>query len=158
MVVFGGVLTMSNGDLGKVCLFSSIQGVITLNGEPAGGARLVRTVDLSGAKVDETIADERGWFEMPPVFARTITKYLPQEFVSKQKIVAHYEGQEYRIWYSIKRTPDENSEARGKPLRVTCELSHDETIIVVDGSPIHSLCQWDVEPDESLDTGSFFDE
>ena len=143
---------------GKVCLFSAMSGVLTLDGKPASGVRLVRTVDFSGPESDETTTDKNGQFEFPVVFTRTITKYLPQEFVSNQQIDAHHQGKEYRIWYSVKRNPDENSEARGKPLVVQCELNSEQTIIEVGGSPIFSLCTWDVEPDESEDTGSFFDE
>jgi hypothetical protein len=142
-----GVFAMSLGDVGKVCLFSPISGTITLEGKPVVNARLVRTGDRDGPRVDEAITNERGYFEFPGMFERTITKLLPMEFVASQKIVVSYEGQSYEMWSSIKRNPDVNTESRGKPLVVTCELTSGERNIVVDRVPIHGLCIWDVEPD-----------
>ncbi len=143
-----GVFAMSITDVGKVCLFSNISGVITFDGEPVKNARLVRTVNLSKDEVDETTTDDMGIFEFPVLFTRTLTKHLPQEFSSNQEIVVHHKGKEYRMWSAVKRSPDENSESRGKPLVVKCELNAEETMIKVNNSPIFSLCTWDVEPDK----------
>ncbi len=141
---------MSLTDIGKVCLFSKISGVITLNGKPAAGAKLVRTADRDGTKTDETVTDENGFFEFPAMFERTITKHLPMEFVASQEILVHYEGKEYEMWSGVKRKREENSESRGKPLDVKCELSNEMKRIKVNGSPISSLCTWDVEPDKKV--------
>lgn len=151
VVVFASwneVFAMSIGDIGKVCLFSRMTGIIKLDGEPVVNARLVRTVDLSGSESDETTTDKNGMFEFPAVFSRTITKYLPQEFAVSQEIVVHYDGKEFRMWSAVKRKPEENTESRGKPLVVECELHREETMIKVNNSPIFSLCTWDVEPDK----------
>lgn len=142
-----GVFAMSLGDVGKVCLFSPISGTITLNGAPAVNARVVRTGDRDGPRVDETFTDAKGYFELPAMYERTVTKFLPMEFVASQKIVVSHSGKEYEIWSSVKRNPDVNAEARGKPLVVTCELNSEERSLVVNRVPIHSLCLWDVEPD-----------
>jgi len=134
-------------DAGKVCLFSKISGVITLDGKPVANAKITRTVNLNKDKVDHTYTDDKGYFEMPAVFQRTVTKFLPQEFVANQEIVVRHLEKDYRIWSSVKRTPEENSEARGKDLVVECELNSEETLITVNNSPIFSLCKWNVEPD-----------
>lgn len=84
-------------DAGKVCLFSKISGVITLDGKPAANAKVIRTVNLNKDKIDSTYTDENGHFEMPAVFQRTVTKFLPQEFVAKQDIVVQYNGDLYDI-------------------------------------------------------------
>jgi len=139
---------MSVKDIGKVCLFSKMTGVVTLDGKPAANARLIRTVDLSGPETDETSTDEQGNFSFPAVFTRTVSKYLPQEFSSNQDIKVLYQGKEYAMWSAVKRTPDDNSESRGKPLHVQCELNSEEKMIKVNNSPIFSLCTWDVEPDK----------
>lgn len=146
---------MSLRDVGKVCLFSGISGVITLDGEPVVNAkvrRIVGRVFTGGKKIDETTTDENGYFEMPAVFQRTISKYLPQEFVAPQQMFVDYNGKEYFLWEGVKREPGENVESRGKPLVVSCELASEEKNIVVDGSFITSVCTWDVEPDK-IDTG-----
>ncbi len=147
-IPISGSAGMSISDAGKVCLFSKISGVIKLNGEPVSNARLVRTVNLSSPETDEASTDENGYFEMPAVFKRTIAKYLPQEFAVSQEIIVHYDGKEYRMWSGVKRKPEENSESRGKPLVVTCELNSEKSMIKVNNSPIFSLCTWDVEPDK----------
>ena len=73
-------------DIGKVCLFSAMSGVITLDGKPVAGALLKRTVDHQKPKSDET-----DWFSninfrvsrsgfMPPVqdgFYRSFKSKLP---------------------------------------------------------------------------------
>lgn len=133
--------------VGKVCLFSKISGVITLDGLPAANAKVIRTANLNKDKVDITYTDENGFFEMPAVFQRTVTKFLPQEFVTKQDIVVQYNGKEYDIWSGVKRTPDENAEARGEILNVQCELNSEKSIKMVNNSPYISRCTWDTEAD-----------
>jgi len=139
---------MSINDFAKVCLFSQMNGVITLDGKPVTNAKLVRTVKLSKPDSDETHTDAQGNFEFPAKFTRSIGKHLPQEFASNQDITVHHNGKQYKMWSAVKRTPDENSESRGKPLVVACELNSEETLIKVNNSPIFSLCTWDVEPDK----------
>ena len=150
---------MGLGDFGKVCLFSAVSGTITLDGRPLANARLVRTGDRDGPKVDETVTDANGNFAFPAMHERTITKFLPQEFVASQKMVVTYNDKNYEIWSSVKRKSEENTESRGKPLVVTCELNSEERSVVVDRVPIHGLCLWDVDPDEKIDweKEGFFD-
>ncbi len=76
-----GVIKMAFADIGKVCLFSEISGVITLDGKPVANAKLVRTVNKEKDITDETTTDDKGYFKMPAVYERTITKFLPMEFV-----------------------------------------------------------------------------
>ncbi|MGD8176853.1 DUF6795 domain-containing protein [Marinimicrobium sp. ARAG 43.8] len=141
---------------GKVCLFSEISGVITLNGEPAAGAELTRTANLNKDKVDYTTTDDSGHFKMPAVFQRTVTQFLPQEFVAKQEIYVSYQGTQYRMWSGVKRKPEENVESRGEPLVVHCELRlEEENYKRIDGSPIFSLCTWNAEPDPPFEQPIF---
>lgn len=147
-----GSYAMSLSDVGKACLFSKMSGVVLLDGKPVSGVRLVRTVDFSGKKTDETTSDDNGRFEFPPLYERSIRNVLPQEFTAAQEVVAYYEGMEYQIWSAVKRKPDENAESRGKPLVVTCELTSERKFIQVNNSPIFTICTWDVEPDV-IDTG-----
>ena len=148
LLISCGVFSMGLSDLGKVCLFSEMSGVVKLDGKPVAGVRLVRTVNLSTDITDETVTDSEGRFHFPAAYEKTVTKYLPQEFVSNQEITAHFNNKQYRMWSAVKRTPEENSESRGKPLVVTCNLDGEETLIKVNRSPIFSLCNWDVEPDK----------
>ncbi|MCK4825737.1 carboxypeptidase regulatory-like domain-containing protein [bacterium] len=147
VLISNGVFAMGLSDAGKVCLFSKMTGVIKLDGKPVSNARLVRTVNLSKDEVDETTKDEKGNFKLDAKFTRTITKFLPQEFVVSQYIIVHYEDKEYEMWNGVKRKPEENTESRGKPLVVECELSDELNVKKVNGSPIVSLCTWDAEAD-----------
>ncbi len=151
---------MSISDIGKVCLFSGISGVITLDGKFVAGAKLVRTADRDGIKTDEIITDEKGFFKLPPLFERTVTKHLPMEFVASQEIMVYYNGKNYKMWSGVKRQREENSEARGKPLAVKCELNSDIKYVTIGATFIHSLCVWDVESDPPIDWEKmgYFDE
>jgi hypothetical protein len=147
-----GAYAMSILDAGKVCLFSKFSGVVTFEGKPVANARLVRKTSLSKDRVDETITDDNGHFEMPAVFERTITKFLPQEFVAKQTVYVYHNDQEYEIWAGVKRKPEENAESRGADLEVSCELTQEKAFKQVNNNPIISRCTWAAEPDE-IDTG-----
>lgn len=141
----------------KQCLFSEMTGVVNFEGKPAAGVKLVRMVDLNKEIYDETITDDAGNFHFPAIYRTSIlSKILPMEFVVAQSITAHFNGKEIEMWNNIKRTPEENTESRGKPLVVDCDLSQPEfTFISVNNNLIHSLCTWDVEPDPDQATFLF---
>lgn len=142
---------MSLSDMGKVCLFSEMSGVLTVDGEPAPHVRLVRTAKWQSEQKDETITDEQGRFHFPAMTERTVAKFLPMEFVAHQEIQALLEDSKIRVWGGIKRTPEKNAESRGDALSVKCELNAEEQLVTVNGGPILSRCVWDVEPDPSED-------
>jgi hypothetical protein len=71
---------------------------------------------------------------MPALFVRSIAKYLPQEFVVGQSIKVVVGDKEDQIWSGVKRKKEENTESRGEPLIVTCDLSNKKEIIRVNGS------------------------
>ena len=133
----------------KQCLFSEMSGVVSFEGKPAAGVKLVRMVDLNKELYDETVTDAQGNFHFPAIYRTSILRQiLPMEFVVLQEITAHLGGKEYEMWNNIKRTAEENTEYRGKPQVVKCDLSQSElTFISVNNNLIHSLCTWDVEPD-----------
>jgi hypothetical protein len=135
-------------------------GVVNLQGKPVANVRLVRTINYNKDIVDETTTDENGYFEFSAVYRNNYAGVLlPMEFVVSQLIVAHHEGNTYEMWAGVKRKPEENAEARGKPLLVSCELGLEEKYYIwVDGSPINSLCTWDVESDPKIDYFEFEDD
>lgn len=134
----------------KQCLFSEMSGVVNFEGKPATDVKLIRMVDYDKKQYDETVTDENGKFHFSGVFRTSLLSgILPTEFVVAQKITAVYEGKEYEVWSGTKRKPEENSESKGKPLIVECNLSQpDVEFISVDGNLIFSRCKWDVEPDQ----------
>ncbi len=146
---------MTEGSRAKPCLFSPISGSITLNGEPAAGAKLIRTAGKAhthGELVDTATTDEQGQFEMPGAFERVLlAKFLPMEFVASQKIIVEYQGQTYKMWAGVKREREVNSESSGQPLKVTCELNSEVKRAAVGGGFVNSLCNWEYTPDEEID-------
>ena len=135
----------------KQTLFSEMSGIIKFKDQPAAGVKLVRMVDYDKKQFDETETDENGYFHFPAIHRSSLlNNILPMEFAVGQEIIAYKDGKEYEMWSGIKRKPEENSEARGKSLIVECELTlPEQPYIKVDGSPISSLCKWDVEPDQN---------
>ena len=155
---------MAASHKGKDCLFSAISGTITLNGEPAAGAhvkRIAGKAHVEGEFTDETFTDSNGYFSMPAIWERNLlSRVFPMEFVVPQEIVVSYEGEEYDIWTSIKRSREENSESLGKPLVVQCELASEERSFRVNGTFFSVRCIWDVEEDPKVDysdLSNFFD-
>jgi len=151
------ILAMSLKDVGKLCLFSAISGVITLDGKPVAGALIKRTVDKAhthGEVTDETTTDVNGYFEMPSVWDRSlIGKVLPMEFAVPQEVFVYVDGQEYKIWSGVKRRKEEFSESSGQPLVVRCELKSEKRIVNVGGGFVSSMCEWNYKEDPEPDFG-----
>jgi hypothetical protein len=150
LVVSSSGVAMSIFDVGKMCTFSKISGVILNNGEPVVGATIFREARYEKTFSDQTVTDNNGHFEMPALYVRSVAKFLPQEFVVWQSIKVDFNGSEYDIWGATKMSKEENSESRGKPLIVTCELSDEKRIIRIAGVSFITKCKWDVEEDEPL--------
>ena len=149
-----GVYAMS----AKPCLFSGMTGVINYEGKPAANVRLFRKIE--GKDIDETITDGNGYFEFKAVYQKkSLFDFLPTEFVIQQRIFAFRDGEEYEIWTGVKTQREENSESRGKPLVVSCELTLEETHhISVNNSPFFTMCTWDVEEDPEIVYANPFDD
>lgn len=143
---------MSIFDAGKVCTFSSISGVILKDGKPVPNAVVTRTTSYQSEKKDKTQTNEEGYFEMPALFERSVLSMLPQEFAVGQRLVVTIGNEEHDIWSGVKRIKDENSEAKGQPLIVTCDLGDEKQAFEVDRQPFITKCKWDVIPD-NVDTG-----
>ncbi|WP_051786560.1 carboxypeptidase-like regulatory domain-containing protein [Endozoicomonas numazuensis] len=150
---------MSIFDVGKMCTFSKISGVILNNGQPVAGAKIIRETRYEKTFSDQAVTDDNGYFEMPALFVRSIAKFLPMEFGAWQSMKIVLDGTEHKIWGATKTSKEENSESKGKPLIVTCDLSDDEQVFQVSGETFFTKCKWDVEKDEPLfSDGVYFDD
>ena len=149
IIAFVGANAMSKNN--KTCLFSAISGTITLNGEPVANARIKR---VSGEHIDETETDENGYFSMPSVFdtsmSNAIRKFVPSQFVSPQTLYVYVDGIEHQILDAVKRREKEFSESLGKSWIVTCELTDEENLFKIDGSPFATKCKWDAKHDRKM--------
>lgn len=150
IIAFVGANAMSKNN--KTCLFSAISGTITLNGKPVANARIKR---VSDERIDDSKTDENGYFTMPSVFANPIfsfmSRFIPGQFVSTQKLYIYADGVEQLLLEGIKRKEIEFTESRGKPWTITCELSDDLIRFRIDGNAFASKCKWDAEHDKRME-------
>lgn len=110
-------------DFTKVCLFSEVDGIVTISGQPIRGAEVIRTAQFRGETFrDETTTDEHGRYRFPAKFVRSLYKIAPIEPYIEQKIVIVREGKEYVAWEGDKRNYDINGEIK-KPISLTCDLA-----------------------------------
>ena len=133
----------------KTCLFSAISGTITLSGKPVANARIKR---VSDERIDESKTDENGYFTMPSIFANPIfsfiSRLIPGQFVSPQKLYVYVGGMEHQILDAVRRREKELSESLGKPWVVTCELTDEPEVFRIDGNAFYTMCKWDAEHDQ----------
>ncbi|UTA46980.1 carboxypeptidase regulatory-like domain-containing protein [Simiduia sp. 21SJ11W-1] len=133
---------MSFFDAGKACTFSEMSLTLTYQGEPASGAKVVRTVEWQKPHVDEFYADDAGKLVLPELHERSLTQLLPVEFVVAQAIHVHYLGQEFEIWINSKRKPEENAELGGRPVKLRCELTDEPQVSREFDALMLTSCQW----------------
>lgn len=113
-------------DFLKVCLFSEVNGVVTLGGRPVAGAEVIRTAVLNNKVYrDTTTTDAGGHYHLEARFTRSVNSILPVEPFIYQKMFIRYQGKEHRAWEVDKRNYDVNGEIK-KPLNLSCELTDPE--------------------------------
>ncbi|MCW8128693.1 DUF6795 domain-containing protein, partial [Microbulbifer halophilus] len=134
--------TMSSLNPFKACTFSEMKLRLTLDGKPADGAKVTRTVNWKEEVVDTFKADENGTVQLPAMYESSVTQVLPVEFVSSQVISVQYQEKDYKIWVYAKRDPAENFEMSGSPLELDCELSDDPKTERAFDSIVKTSCQW----------------
>ncbi|WP_444929369.1 DUF6795 domain-containing protein [Microbulbifer sp. SSSA002] len=138
----GGTSAMASFNPFKACTFSEMKIKLTLNGEPASGAEITRSIQWQKEWIDTFTSDEEGIAILPAKFSNSLTQVLPVEFVSAQKITVEYNDQSYKIWVYAKRHPEENSELDGKPFDLTCELSDELKLEEVFDSYLKTSCKF----------------
>ena len=141
----------------KHCVFSAVSGHLTLNGEPVKNARLVRTGWLGHAKTkvsDEVATDEKGYFEFPDMFQSASEFGGLAAFVIGQTLTLHkQDGMEVSIWRGSRKDGVVGGENRQAPWYMSCDLSSEERLYMVNDSGYFTICDWDVEEDpEPLDS------
>lgn len=127
------------------CLFSAMEGTLTFEGKPAAGAKVVRQIEVNKKeKPDVVIADEAGHFSFGTI-NRKIRQSFLTEFVVRQEIFVHYQGQEYKIWHMSKGGGPEYEEFGGSKLvNVRCELMDELSYDVeIENGLLVTSCLWD---------------
>lgn len=112
--------------MGKMFLFSEINGVVVRQGTPVTGATVEQEYrwawkEESGTAITKTNA--QGLFSFPAIVKNSFFgSLLPHEPMVRQTILIHYEGQTYKAWLFDKGNYDNNGELKGKPISLFCDL------------------------------------
>ena len=130
------------------CIFSNMEGKLTLHGKPASGAKIVLKLHYYDEKLEpiETVADAEGRFHFPSVWKKLgMKRFVPHEPHASQSIIVTYKGEEYKIWYFGKHTFEEYSELNGVPVNFRCELTDESVPVKLEKETglFVSKCKWD---------------
>jgi len=119
-------------DFMRVYIFSEVDGVVLMNGKPVSGANVIRTADYKDKVHSNTVVtDEQGRFHFDDIYTYSMRL---SETAILQRIMIHYEGEEYLAWKLLKKhdsrygelnDPDTPAESTQK-LNLTCELTNDQ--------------------------------
>lgn len=128
----------------EVWIFSPMEGVVTFEGRPAAGAKIVRVVKWQSdeGETDEVVTDEAGRFRLSGM-TRNLRQMLPAEFVAYQDLYVHYQGEEYHVWVMSKREKGKFGELGGEPVNLRCELTDEIERIEIDRGLLGTSCKWD---------------
>ncbi len=128
----------------KVCIASGFEGRVTLEGKPASGARVVRTIYFKSEKgqAEEAIADKDGRFSFPSRW-EVLRQVLPVQFAVHQNIFVYYKGKEVQVWGTAKMVKSEYSEFGGKPENFRCELNDEIRRVDREVGFITTSCYWE---------------
>lgn len=119
-----------------VCIGTRLRFFVTMNGEKAVGAKVVRTAEHVGYGNYEQskLSDCDGEVDMPGLYAAELEHPWAKTEI-KQKVVITYEGKEYLAWEKTKTNPWEEGEYNidnEKPLlhaEITAELTEDQNVM-----------------------------
>ena len=112
--------------MGKMCMFSAVQGVVTEHGKPVGGVVVERRFkwawkDETG--VDRTQTDADGRFRFDPIWRSSLLGgLLPHEPSVEQELHVLQGDRSYLAWQFVRDSYKEGSELFGRPIRLHCEL------------------------------------
>ncbi len=135
-------------DFAKVCLFSEVNAIVTLDGKPVEGVEVVRTAEWAnkGNKIysDKTSTDKEGRFHFDAMYSNSFSKLSLSTPVIAQKIYLIHGGKEYQGWKNGKLNYDENGELdNGQPIVLSCELLAEPTKKDTrTKGPVVGICNW----------------
>lgn len=123
--------------MAKLCVFSDVEGVVRVGGQPVADALVVRSWSwVSGEpRTDSVRTDAQGRFTFPAIYERSLLRsILPVEAVVKQRILIRRAAQEHVGYDFVKRNYEPNGEF-GRPLRLSCDLGGS-----LDGEHFYGVC------------------
>ena len=130
----------------QICMFSEVNAVVTLQGKPVVGAKIVRTSNELDSKVytEQTTTDDQGRFHFDALWVFSLRNFIPAEPMVAQRIIIHYQNHEYMAWWHTKRNYGHNDELDdNKPLKFSCELADEPTMKHQEvAGPVDGICKW----------------
>ncbi|MBT1063891.1 hypothetical protein KJY73_09925 [Bowmanella sp. Y26] len=107
-------------------MFTQVEGVVLLNGQPVQGAEVISSYDWSAKneKKSKTVkTDENGKFHFPEWKSQCLLSlFFPMQPVISQKIIIIHNGNEYTAWRNIKNSYGNGDEVGVSPIKITCNL------------------------------------
>lgn len=111
----------------KLTLFSEVSGKVLFKGQPAQGATIVQSVSskrLGAIPSNTTKTGADGSFSFPAITKGAgLSRLNPAQVTIRQALKITYEGKDYDAWINYRGDFENNSEAKGKPLKLVCELT-----------------------------------
>jgi hypothetical protein len=112
--------------MGKMHLFSAVQGVVVQKGAPVEDAVVEREYFWHWKDKREKLqvkTDATGGFKFPEATGSSfLGGLLPHEPVIQQTIRITHKGQTYTAWAFDKGDYEANTELEGKPISLVCDL------------------------------------
>lgn len=108
-------------------LFSPVEGVVTMNGQPVAAAEVVQELTWAAKEAPpggQTMTDAAGRFAFPLIEGSSVAaRLMPLQPSMNQRILIRHEGKEYIAYRHQKSNYELNGERGGKPLSLRCELT-----------------------------------
>ena len=124
VIIAGNLWGMSMFDAFKVYLFSEVNGVVTLEGQPVVGAEVIRSANYGKAYTDKAITDKEGKFFFSEMTTSKISALLPGQHVIDQSIIIRNQNKEFKAWELTRVGSGPNAEL-GIDLNLLCELGNE---------------------------------
>ena len=104
-------------------LFSSVEGIVTLNGKPQQGLRIIRQYKDGDSQLveDSAVTDESGRFQFAEGTRFDAICYAAEPYID-QKILIVEDTKQYTAWSFVKRNYDDQGEIE-RLLSLNCELT-----------------------------------
>jgi len=124
VIIAGNLWGMSMFDAFKVYLFSEVNGLVTLDGQPVEGADVIRSANYGEIYSDRTTTDKDGKFFLGEMTTSKLSALLPGQHVIDQSILIRNHDKEFKAWELTRVGSGPNAELDIK-LNLHCELNNE---------------------------------
>lgn len=115
--------------MGKMCMFSAVQGVVTEHGKPVAGVEVERRFTWAWKNetgVDRARTDAEGRFSFGPVWRGSLLGgLLPHEPSVEQEIRIQHGDKSVVAWQFTRDSYKDEAELFGRPIRLRCDLANE---------------------------------